>query len=95
MDEVDVIPTIPMLGSERPREATIDQERKVVYRQLAVFLAESERYAFSRQEAAARLGVSVEFFEQHVAPEIRSIRRGRRLLVPATELVYWLWRAAA
>jgi hypothetical protein len=30
------------------------------------------RRAFSKAEAAAALGVSVDFFEQHVMPELRS-----------------------
>jgi len=48
------------------------------------------RLAFSKAEAAAALGVSVDFFEQHVMPELRIVRRGRRRLIPVVELERWL-----
>ena len=48
------------------------------------------RLALSKAEAAEALGVSVDFFEEHVMPEIRIVRRGRRRLIPTAELVRWL-----
>jgi excisionase family DNA binding protein len=48
------------------------------------------RLAFSKAEASAALGVSVDFFEQHVMPELRIVRRGRRRLIPLAELERWL-----
>ena len=48
------------------------------------------RLALSKAEAAAALGVSVDFFEDHVMHEIRVVRLGRRRLVPVKELVRWL-----
>jgi len=48
------------------------------------------RLAFSKAEAAAALGVSADFFEEHVMPELRIVRRGRRRLIPVAELERWL-----
>jgi excisionase family DNA binding protein len=44
----------------------------------------------SKAEAAAALGVSVDFFENHVMHDLRIVRVGRRRLVPIKELVRWL-----
>lgn len=40
-------------------------------------------------EAAAALGVSDEFFDRHVRPEVKLIRRGRLPLVTVAELERW------
>jgi hypothetical protein len=40
-------------------------------------------------EAAAALGVSDEFFDQHCRPELRLIRRGRYTFVAVSELQRW------
>lgn len=53
------------------------------------------RLALSKAEAAEALGVSVDFFEQHVMPELRVVRRGRRRLIPVRELERWLGENAA
>ncbi len=53
------------------------------------------RLAFSKEEAAGALGVSIDFFDQHVAPELRIVRRGRRRLIPVAELERWLDASAA
>jgi excisionase family DNA binding protein len=50
----------------------------------------SRRLALSQQEAAAALGVSPDFFQQHLRHELRCIRRGRRRLYPISELERWL-----
>lgn len=50
----------------------------------------SLRLALSRTEAASALGVSVDFFDQHVLPELRVVRRGRRRLIAIEELRRWL-----
>ena len=52
------------------------------------------RLALSPEEAAAALGVSRDFFDGHVLPELRVVRRGRRRLVPVRELERWLEHAA-
>ena len=48
------------------------------------------RLTLSKAEAAAALGVSVDFFEDHVMHNLRIVRVGRRRLVPIQELVRWL-----
>jgi excisionase family DNA binding protein len=48
------------------------------------------RLAVSKTEAAESLGVSVDFFEEHVMHELRVVREGRRRLIPVSELVGWL-----
>jgi excisionase family DNA binding protein len=53
------------------------------------------RLALSPDEAAAVLGVSRDYFDEHVIHELRIVRRGRRILVALAELERWLDRAAA
>ena len=48
------------------------------------------RLALSKREAAAALGVSVDFLEEHVPHELRVARCGRRRLIPVRELERWL-----
>src|SRR5688572_28577762 len=48
------------------------------------------RLALSPDEAAVALGVSRDFFDQHIAHELRVVRRGRRRLVAVAELERWL-----
>jgi hypothetical protein len=48
------------------------------------------RLALSKAEAAEALGVSVDFFEKHVMPDLRIVRRGRRRLIPLHVLENWL-----
>jgi len=52
------------------------------------------RLALSPDEAAALLGVSRDYFDEHVIAELRIVRRGRRILVSLAELERWLDRAA-
>jgi excisionase family DNA binding protein len=47
------------------------------------------RVALTVAEAAASLGVGPDFFDQHVRPELRLIRRGSKRLVPVAELERW------
>ena len=44
--------------------------------------------------AAQALGVSVDYFSAHVAPELRWVRRGAIKLVSRRELEDWLEREA-
>ena len=53
------------------------------------------RLALSPEEAARALGVSRDFFDEHVAPELRLVRRGRRKLVAIRELERWLEHASS
>jgi excisionase family DNA binding protein len=53
------------------------------------------RLALTPMEAAASIGVSRDFFDEHVLPELRVVRRGRLVLIPLVELERWLERNAA
>jgi len=53
------------------------------------------RLALSKAEAAQAIGVSVDYLEEHVLPELRVVRRGRRRLIPVPELERWLEPSAA
>ena len=48
------------------------------------------RLALTPAEAATAIGVSRDFYDQHIAPELRIVRRGRRRLIPVRELERWL-----
>ena len=48
------------------------------------------RLALGAEEAAKALGVSRDFLDEHIAPELRAVRRGRRKLYPVRELERWL-----
>jgi len=50
--------------------------------------------ALSRHEAATALGVSIDYLDEHVLPDLRIVRRGRRKLIPTRELERWLNEAA-
>ena len=52
------------------------------------------RLALRQKEAAAALGVSVDYFSEHIAPEVRQVRRGRLWLYPVRELEQWVERNA-
>ena len=53
------------------------------------------RLALSKAEAAQALGVSIDFLERHVLPELRVVRVGRRRLIPVKELERWLEESAS
>jgi excisionase family DNA binding protein len=48
------------------------------------------RLAVGLDEAARMVGVSRDYFDHWVRPELRVVRRGRRVLVPVAELQRWL-----
>jgi excisionase family DNA binding protein len=54
----------------------------------------SARLALSPDEAAEVLGVSRDYFDEHILPDLRAVRRGRRILIPLSELERWLDRNA-
>lgn len=53
---------------------------------------EPPRLALGPAEAAQSLGVSREFFDTHIAPDLKVVRLGRRILVDVRELQAWLER---
>lgn len=48
------------------------------------------RLALTPTEAAAALGVSLDYYVEHVAHELRVVRRGRKRLIPVREVERWL-----
>jgi excisionase family DNA binding protein len=55
----------------------------------------ANRLTLSPNEAATVVGCSRDFFDQHVKPELRVVRRGRLVLVPVRELQRWVDENAA
>lgn len=53
-------------------------------------IASVPRLALTIEEACEALGVSWDFWHEHIAPEVRIVRRGRRKLVPVAALAEWL-----
>jgi len=52
------------------------------------------RLSVSADEAAKALGLSRDAFDEYVAPELRRVRAGRRILYPVRELERWLEQSA-
>jgi hypothetical protein len=48
------------------------------------------RLSLTPPEAAAAIGVGEDFFNVYVRPELRLVRRGRKVLIPVAELERWL-----
>lgn len=46
--------------------------------------------ALSVEESCQALGVSWDFWREHVEPDLRIVRAGRRKIVAVTELQRWL-----
>jgi hypothetical protein len=57
--------------------------------------AQLPRLAFTRSEAAAAIGISVDSFERYVQPDLKIVRMGRMRLVQVRELERWLENHAA
>jgi hypothetical protein len=53
------------------------------------------RFALTRAEAAASLGMSLDSFERYVQPHVRLIRVGSLRLVPVVEVERWVDHNAA
>jgi|tagenome__1003787_1003787.scaffolds.fasta_scaffold20595003_1 excisionase family DNA binding protein len=48
------------------------------------------RLLVSRREAANALSVSLRHFEEKIQPRIKTVRSGRRVLVPMAEVERWI-----
>lgn len=53
------------------------------------------RLALTPREAAGSIGCGRTFFDEHILPELRVVRRGSKVLIPIAELTKWLERNAA
>lgn len=54
-----------------------------------------QRLAVTPPEAARMFGVSEDYFTEHIRPELRWVRRGRKAIVAVAELERWLDASAA
>jgi hypothetical protein len=52
------------------------------------------RFALTRAEAAASIGMSLDSFERYVQPHLKLVRRGKLRLVPVRELERWIEQSA-
>jgi hypothetical protein len=68
-----------------PSNAFADLVAERVAARLAV-----PRLTLTVQEACSALGVSWDFWAEYVAPDVRVVRKGRRKLVPVSELERWV-----
>lgn len=55
----------------------------------AALKAPIPRFALTKPEGAASLGMSLTFFEEHVYPHLDVIRRGKKVLIPVSEIERW------
>jgi len=51
---------------------------------------EAPALALTVEQACAALGVGYDFWREHIAHEVRIVRRGGRKLIPVAELQRWL-----
>lgn len=63
--------------------------------ELRALVLPTPRLALKPREAADAIGCSRDFFDEHVLPELRVVRRGRFVFVPVAELERWLEANAA
>lgn len=59
-------------------------------REIREALSGVPRKALRVEEAAAAVGVSPDFFREHIQPDLRLIRCGRLRLIPVAELDRWI-----
>lgn len=62
----------------------------MVRSRIASDVAPVPRLALGVIEACEALGVSEDFWRQHIEYEVRIVRRGRRKVIAVTELQRWL-----
>ncbi len=56
----------------------------------AIAKPQTPALALSIEQACAALGVSWDTWREHIEPDVRIVRLGRRKLVPVRELEKWL-----
>lgn len=56
--------------------------------------AEVTPLSYEPARAASSLDVGESFFREHIAPELKAVRRSGKVLYPVTELQAWLERNA-
>lgn len=58
--------------------------------QVGAYIAKTGKAAVHKTDAARLLGVSVDFFDDHIAHELPSVVRGRRRLYAVGDVLVWL-----
>ena len=91
--DLEVLPAEPAKPSTRG-DGTRSEHRGALTKPSAGGQSTLPRLSVSPDEAAAMLGVSRDYFDEHVIGELRVVRRGRRILIALTELERWLDRSA-
>lgn len=87
------VPAVPAKLSA-PRGGRAAADRAVPTKRFIDGRRTLPRLSVSPGEAAEMLGVSRDYFDEHVLHELRIVRRGRRILIALAELERWLDRAA-
>jgi excisionase family DNA binding protein len=80
------------------RDQAPDPERRALHLVSAPAMSPGSlaRVTVTPNEAAEMLGVSRDFFDEHVKPALRIIRPGRKIiLIPVAELSRWAETSAA
>jgi hypothetical protein len=72
-----------------------DAPRTSAKRAVEVKMIPVPRIGVSPDEAAAVLGVSRDFFDEHILPEIAHVKRGRRTIIPLVNVERWVLEKAA
>jgi excisionase family DNA binding protein len=88
-----------VLAYAKPRKTRSGETRSAIVRPAREAASTRKstlpRLAVSPAEAAEMLGVSRDYFDEHVIADLRIVRRGRRILVAVSELERWLARSSA
>jgi excisionase family DNA binding protein len=107
--ELDGVPVDSVRLRRRPRETERDVDRRrpdaergsspvapagISARPTVVRARALPRLSVSPGEAARMLGVSRDFFDEHLKPELRVVRRGKLILIPVAELERWFDKSA-
>ena len=79
------------IATERPAPpAPVAQKEHAAVTLPKLSVAPVPRLALDVTEACAAVGVSWDTWRQHIEPDMRLVRIGRRKLVPVSELQRWL-----
>jgi hypothetical protein len=82
-------------GPGRSERLANDDSTNLTDRPSRLPAAGISRLALTPVEAAGAIGCSPDFFDTMIRPELRVIRRGRKVFISIAELASWLEREAA
>jgi excisionase family DNA binding protein len=90
--DAEALLAVPAKPRTRPTETRSAARRPALTEPSTAGPRALPRLAVSPDEAAAMLGVSRDYLDEHVIGELRVVRRGRRILIALAELERWLDR---